>query len=348
MSNILESYFDKSAPPLVFLRPVGFTPDDALRLMSAAKQMSDVVRWRLPPPGVKPDAYLAHASCVAEPLASPLNQKSGQDDISVTTPLRLHVDAQGRYQGAPVCVLGADAASVWHPSTSPAPLELHSRDALADLFLGLKRTAQHLVAIRTYYALGREAWTHRQRWKTHQLHVSNKGLLLAVIDPQRWCIHLRTGVSLEQIEAGNTIIAPQTLPFAAEGFEMLALESALWAFTKRCPASLLDTILPSAFLRTGLLLRRPTTLSAEELGKDCALILQMLGMRAYKADELQQKLRLTRPALMRSLAGLAFVRAIRGNADKTTTAAWFGWLPQTLRHRVFGHSSLPQSTPADL
>jgi hypothetical protein len=338
---VLHSYFDKSAPPLVFLRPVGFAPDDALRLMSAAKQMDETVRWRLPPPGVVPDAYLAHPACISSPLHQQL-QSQIQSPHSVWgahEQVRLQLDKHGEYRGYPVHVLGTAAGGL-HRAIEPGVLQdLHSRDALADLYVGLKHTADTLVSIRTLYALGRDAWNQRERWKTHMVHVSEGGSLLAVIDPQRWCIHLKHDSKIKQIEMANTIIAPQTVPFSAAGFDALQLESAMWAFAKRCAEPLLEEIVPTSFLNVPLSPRRPSTLSESELGKDCVQILKALDMQSLSANQLQQNLRLSRPALLRSLAGLALIRAIWGQPKKHAASPLLRLLPNSFRQRIFGPSS---------
>jgi hypothetical protein len=340
LGKILHSYFDKSSPPLVFLRPVGFAPDDALRLMSAAKQMDETVRWRLPPPGVAPDAFLAHPACVSSSTHH-LRQsqiKAPDSVLSAHEQVRLQLDKHGEYRGYPVHVLGSTIDSIHFAEWPGESLDLHSREMLADLFLGLKQMADKQVSVRTLYALGREAWSQRERWKTHMVHVTAGGNLLAVIDPQRWCIHLKKDYRLDHLEAAGTIIAPQTVPFAAHGFDILPLESALWAFAKRCAEPLLTDIVPTVFLNVPLSPRRPSNLSDSELGKDCVQILKTLDMQSLSANQLQEKLRLSRPALLRSLAGLALIRAIWGQPKVHAAAPLLRLLPASLRRRISGAS----------
>lgn len=334
--------------PLVFVRPVGFSAADSLRLIAAAQRMNEQVRWRLAPIGVQTDVYLAHRDRIT--YRDPPARRSSSLPPSIPTGSfdtfsgrhehsRLWIDAQGRHKTAPVCILGRANTQASPESYLDQPPPLDFPLALEELRLGLAKAAGDLIALRSLYALGLGAWQERHRWKSHRLHLSHGARLIAVIEPEHWKIHLLIGTTAEQIAASNMTSVPQTTPFGHEGFAQLMLETALWEFAKRCPEPLLPSMLPSVFLRMPLTHRRPSEFTEEALGDHCVAILLALDTRSRTADELQASLRLSRPALLRALACLALSRCIRPERERRSLAwAMSGWLPNSLRKRLFGTS----------
>ena len=310
--------------------------------------MNEHVRWRLAPMGVQADVYLAHRDRIThrEPAAkqssnmlssipaSSLNTHSGMHEHS-----RLWVDPQGRHKSAPVCVLGRANTQASPDSYFEQPPSLEFPMALEELRVGLAKATDDLIALRSLYALGLGAWQERTRWKSHRLHFSHAARLIAVIEPEHWKIHLLSGAKVEHFTNSSMTTVPQTTPFGHEGFATLTLEAALWEFAKRCPESMLPSMLPSAFLSMPLTHRRPSEFSEAALGDHCVAILLALDTRSRTADELQASLRLSRPALLRALACLALSRCIRPERERRSfVRAMSGWLPNGLRKRLFGAS----------
>lgn len=51
--------------PLIFIRPIGFNAAESMAIAVLLGRADDqTVRWRLPPQGVPPDAYIAHIRCL--------------------------------------------------------------------------------------------------------------------------------------------------------------------------------------------------------------------------------------------------------------------------------------------
>ncbi len=66
-----------SQAPLLFIRPIGFNAAESMAIALLMEQLSDAsVRWRLPPPGVAPDAYIAHIRCLlhTQQMNAPITQ----------------------------------------------------------------------------------------------------------------------------------------------------------------------------------------------------------------------------------------------------------------------------------
>ncbi len=331
---------------MVFVRPVGFSAADSLRLMQAAQRISEVVRWRLAPQGVQSDIYLAHAHCVRyarasapTPIASSSYGNHSSGHSSFYEHSQLTVDAQGWHNHHPVCVLGRASPEQQEVNDSgyTALASLVFPDALQELSVGLARLQNELISLRMLYALGRSAWEQRSRWKTHRLQLSNGARLLAVIEPQEWRIHLLGECTVSELEAAYLQAVPMSSGFAAAAFDILPLESALWEFAKRCPEGLLTQMVPSVYLSQRLTHRRHTQLSDRALGDHCVALLKALDTSSTTADTLQKHLRLTRPALLRALASLALIRAI--HPEPKSRGVW-GWLPRWWRRKVFGPSGL--------
>jgi hypothetical protein len=351
----LDSGFHSAAAPLVFIKPVGFSTADSLRLMQAAQRLDETVRWRLAPAGVQADVYLAHrASVVYGPVTAPtplqpLHPKpSDTQDYNSTHAesisgayehSRLRLDSKGRYKNQPVCLLGAPRETPAGEGVPRLPA-LQFPAALEDLRTGLQQIANDLFILRVMYALGRCAWLERARWKSHRLHVVDGSQLIAAVEAKHWRVHLLNDVPVESIEAGSVVLAPQSSMFGAPGFSTLPMEQALWEFAKRCPEPLLAQVLPSIYLRERLTHRRHSELSKRELGDHCVAILGALDTQSRTAQDLQDGLRLSRPALLRALACLALTRSIRAERRTQGLRHWLRWLPERMRQRVFGPSTL--------
>jgi hypothetical protein len=351
----LDSGFHSASAPLVFIKPVGFSTADSLRLMQAAQRLDETVRWRLAPAGVQADVYLAHrASVVYGPVTTPIplqplapdygspqayHSTAAESISGAYEHSRLRLDSKGMYKNQPVCLLGIAGAAGGNDGMPRLP-GLQFPGALEELRIGLQQIANDLFILRVMYALGRCAWLERSRWKTHRLHVLDGSQLIAAVEAKHWRVHLLNNVPVELIEAGNVILAPQSSIFGAPGFSTLPMEQALWEFAKRCPEPLLSQVLPSVYLRERLTHRRHSELSKRELGDHCVAILGALDTQSRTAQELQEGLRLSRPALLRALACLALTRSIRTERRAKGLHHWLRWLPDRLRQRVFGPSTL--------
>jgi hypothetical protein len=337
-----DSGFQGFLAPLVFVRTVGISAADALRLMQAAQRMSELVRWRLAPPGVHADVYLAHANsvCRSKPPApqqqhKPGNSSAGQSQNSSFDQTQLYIDDNGWHKTHPVCVLGhASAADDDFLARTPS---LAFPEALQMLQAGLHRIEGELIALRMLYILGCSAWEERARWKTHRLQLSHNARLVAVIEPMVWRAHLLGDCTVDELGQASLQAIPHSSNFAAPGFDALPLEGALWEFAKRCPEGLLSEMVPTVYLRAPLTHRRPTKMSARFLGEHCVAILRALDTHSRTADELQTAMRMQRPALLRTLACLALIRAIH---PEPRPRGLLGWLPQRWRGKVFGISGL--------
>ncbi len=342
--------FHSASAPLAFIKPVGFSTEDSLRLMQAAQRLDETVRWRLAPVGVQADVYLAHRASVvvgSESRPAPLQShqpdgpgeptfynSSAQESISgAYAHTRLRLDSKGQYKGQPVCLLGSPLPAPRHDGTHSLPA-LQFPGVLEELRTGLQQIADDLFILRAMYALGRCAWLERARWKINRLHVTDGAQLIAAIEAKHWRVHLLNNVPIELVEAGSVVLAPQSSVFGAPGFTILPLEQALWEFAKRCPEPMLSRVLPSIYLRGRLTHRRHNALSQRELGEHCMAILGALDTQSLTAQELQDALRLSRPALLRALAGLALTRSIGPERGATGLRYWLGWLPDRLRQRL--------------
>lgn len=343
----MDSGLHSASPPLVFLRPVGLDADDSLRLVQAAKGMSQLVRWRMAPVGVQADVYLAHRANVVygpAPRRGELGNSGHSSQLGASTSsayghTQLYLNDHGWYKNHPVCLLGsADAHET--PANAEQLPTLEFPAALSRLRLELERVEREIIGLRAMYALGRTAWEERKRWRSHRLHIIDGARLIAVIEPLHWRIHLLSDAPIAQIELGNAMLVPHSSAFAAPGFDVLPLEQALWEFAKRCPEGLLAQVLPSKYLREPLTHRRVSELSERELGDHCVVILRALDSQSRSADELQTSLRMSRPALLRALGCLALTRAIHPEYRPGGWLRWLQWLPTRVRRRLSGSSSL--------
>ncbi len=331
-----EAAWPGAGSPIVFLRPIGIAAGDAMRLMEAAKRFEAPVRWRMAPPGVAADVYVAHAfNVVSQYEASTValhpqqvephqavshavafsngsdSQSSAVTSISsnLSRSRKIVLDSQGWHRGHPVCILGKDADTAALEEDELAPLIFP--DALRELERGLQRSLAEMIGSRMLYTIGAMAWEARDKWGTHRLHAVENNQLVAVVEPHLWKFQLLDGCSVERMSKSHLMPMPRSGHFGAEGFHSFTLEAALWEFAKRCPEHLLQEILPSNFLSEPLTHRRAPHLKENALGDHCVAILRALDTRSRTADDLQQSLRMTRASLMRALTCLALVRAIQ-------------------------------------
>lgn len=322
MTVTSEQVWQGDSTPIVFLRPIGIAAGDAMRLMEAAKRMRGNVRWRMAPPGVAADVFLVHRFSVVEtdvattvPVgsvgsdwAASAGSISGQPSSGVGRG-KLRLDEHGWHRGRPVCILGNLVDTSGLDDDELAPLGFP--DALQELERGLERVLDELIGARMLYIVGSLAWEQRHKWPTHRLHAIESGKLVGVIDPFHWQFSLLNGCTVERMMDADIVPMPRSGGFAAEGFHPFQLETALWEFAKRCPEPLLVQILPTGYLQEPLTHRRAPLLKEAALGEHCIAILRALDTQSRTADELQNSLRMTRPALMRALTCLALVRAIQ-------------------------------------
>lgn len=314
-----------------------------MRLMEAAKQMSELVRWRMAPKGVAADAYLVHrfsavdysnANLQAANVDKPSAKDATTSDFKAGSKLML--DALGQHRGRPVCILGQSVETSELDPTQIAPL--HFPDALQEMARGLNPLVQELVRVRMLYAVGLLAWPHRQKWGSHRLHMIEAGQLIAVVDAVTWQFFLREGCSVDRMNRSDVVTMPRSGGFSADGFLVQKFEMALWELAKRCEGAMLDELLPANYLQKPLTHRRAPHLTEHALGDHCASILKALDTRPHTAAELQNALGLTGTALVRALSCLALVRAI-----KPATPAFGGMLQRLggLWSRIVGNRALP-------
>jgi hypothetical protein len=334
--------------PIIFLRPIGITAADALRLMESARRAAMPVRWRMAPQGVASDAYVVHKHSVEVLGDSPSSHNSvwnhsqasphvtlhatpitpvapGADSSGIHSsrgfiPNKIKLDPFGWHRGRPVSVLGSqvDTSGISEQDLAPLPFP----EALQELQQGLQHVMQELVGLRMLYQVGMLTWERRERWRTHRLHVFDDNQLVAVIEPDLWRFHLLDGCTVERLTKAHVTPMPRSGKFHGQGFQSFALETALWEFAKRCPEPMLQLILPARYLTEPLTHRRTPHLKEHALGDHCVAILRALDTQSRTADELETSLRMKRASLMRALTCLALVRAIRPESHRT------GWSSQ--------------------
>jgi phage FluMu protein gp41 len=324
-----------SSAPLVFIKLVGLTTADAMRLMQSAQGMDETVRWRLAPVGVQADAYVVHARSVTHvtsPAAFSDSTPTPQHSGVAAAPL-FAVDSTGCHKNRPVCVLGSNQQTSDADALEPAALAFPQ--VQQELQKGLEHLASQLIRLRMLYILGRTAWEQRHKWKTHRLHLTHQARLVAAIEPHSWRAHLLDASTVYELDNAVVLTVPKSSGFSGPGFDALPLETALWEFAKRCPEALLSKMVPTAYLQAPLTHRRIPKLSERDLGDHCAAILRTLDTQSRTADDLQKILRLSQPALLRAVASLALTRAIH---PEPRAQSMFGWLTLGVRRRVFGPS----------
>jgi hypothetical protein len=338
-----EPAWQGESTPIIFLRPFGIAAGDAMRLMELAKRLRGPVRWRMAPPGVAADAYLVHRFSVVEAASLvkagspgmsnpwPASSSSSASSSNFSAHSQTHgrskllLDKHGWHRGRPVCVLGdgVDTSDLDEDELAP----LNFPEALKDMERGLNALLNDLVGARMLYTVGEMAWEQRSKWATHRLHAIESGQLVGVIDTTHWQFHLRDGCTVDRMTRADLQPIPSSGGFEAEGFHSFMFEAALWEFAKRCPETLLDQILPTAFLEEALTHRRAPHLKENALGDHCVAILRALDTRSRTAADLQASLRLSRPSLMRALTCLALVRAIQPESRRYRgmRSPWSSW-----------------------
>ncbi len=319
----------------MFIRPVGFSAADALRLLKAAQGMDGPVRWRLAPSGVMPDIYLAHADSIQKSarVRASADSASGNSQTSGFEYSHLSVDDNDYHKDHPVCVLGQRS---YDPAATMLPSLLFPA-ALQQLEVGLRKAQEELISQRMLYALGSIALGERRVWRTRRLQLQYRSRLIAVVAPQDWEVHLAANCTVNELDQAVVQAVPQSTGFAAPGFDVLPLEHALWEFAKRCPEALLAQMVPTAYLTQPLTHRRIAQMTERALGDHCAAVLQLLDLGPRTAGELQKQLRLTRPALLRTLACLALIRAVH---PVPKPRGFWNWMPNFVKRRVFGPSGI--------
>jgi hypothetical protein len=286
-----------STPPLFFLRPVGFDPASALALLKAAAAQEHTVRWRLPPPGQEPDAYIAPEGALGLPALE--YRDSGSDTQPDASMLQL--DENGWYHGRPVCVVRR--ATAWSEPALP--------EALDDLAHGLRLLAMQLGRTQVLYLLAAQTWAVHPDLSPAVLEWRSQGRLLAAVDTAYWQAWLYPGLEPEQLSAATLSQSKQVPSADCFGFEQLPLEWLLWSFAQRCEEALLTRLLPERFLHLALVHRRPTIMSSKQLGRHGKGVLRLTEMHAKTATELGHALGLSEAGLLRVLSALALTRAIQ-------------------------------------
>jgi hypothetical protein len=320
-------------PPLAQLQPVGLTIEETAAVLHAAQRESQEVRWVLPLPGFKPDAYVAHMRSVDLPDEQPF--AGARPPASPGAPRRLVVDERGFHAGHPVCLLGnvEGTHSGWMPERQNAQAELHDT---------LRYAASQLLPVRLRYALAHIAWLLRKHWKTSQFRLWERKRLIAVIEPARWHMALAPGVTPQQLAQASLETVPSSTPLQTLGMEDLAMPLALWTLAQRCPEDALLAMLPTSFRNQPLMLRNALPLPAADAGKHAVAVLDALEAKHMTEAELQHQLRIPEDVLLRALTCLAMGRSIRTVPGRFAGSKLVSRLPDSLRHSLF-----PPSTEFD-
>jgi hypothetical protein len=298
----------------MFLRPIGFAPAVALALAKAAGELQEgLVRWRLPPSGMEPDAYIAPEGALGLPATEFRDTVS--DNIPDTSVLQL--DEQGWYRGKPVCVVRGLA-----PDASAEQVQHAIEDDLAH---GLRLLTIQLSRTRVIYELGAQVWaarvasrrkasgaSHPHIW-VWENHVANP---LAAADTRRGRAWLLPGLEPEQLDTTRLASAVLDPDAACVGFEQLPLAWLMWSFTQRCTGSEVERLLPADALTLPLVPRRTEILGSKQLGRNGVAVLKLVGHGRRTAKELQGKLGLSDDGLQRVVVGLLLIRAIRVVRDE--------------------------------
>lgn len=316
--------------PLAQLQPVGLSPDETTAVIAAAARLDDGVRWILPMPGFRPDAYVTHLRSVDFPGEQVIRTAA---EALHQPPRRLLVDENGRHGGRPVCILGNSEAS-------------HSRwsaerpGAIAELDESLRFAARQLMPQRLHYTLARIAWERRQQWKNRQFHLVLDHQPIATIEPTHWRMSLRTGVTPKQLAEAEVIARPHSADMPSKNLEPFPMAQALWTLAQRCDAESLPEMLPTSFLDSRLCRRHALPVTASEAGQHCLTVLDALEMTSLNAEELRAMLELPEPVLMRALTCLALGRAIRQTREENPISRLSTWLPSAWRQSLAHTSEL--------
>jgi hypothetical protein len=303
-----------TTPPLMFLRPVGFAPGVALALAKAAEDLQEgLVRWRLPPSGMEPDAYIAPEGALGLPATE------FRDTVSDTIPGEsvLQLDEHGWYRGKPVCVVRGLA-----PQATAQEVQ-HAIDD--DLAHGLRLLTTQLSRTRVIYELGAQVWAARL---ASRRRAPGKGAVaaphphvwlwenqvanpLAAADTRRGRAWLLPGLEPEQLDATQLVSSMVEPDAACVGFEQLPLAWLMWSYTQRCSRPELERLLPPDALTQPLARRRSEILGSKQMGRHSVAVIRLIEHGPRTASELQEKLGLTDITLRRVLVGLLLIRTIR-------------------------------------
>jgi hypothetical protein len=300
----------------MFLRPVGFDPAVALALAKAASELQEgLVRWRLPPSGMEPDAYMAPEGALGLPALE------FRDTVSDTVPGEsvLQLDEQGWYRGKPVCVVRGLA-----PQATAQEVQQAIEDDLAH---GLRLLTTQLSRTRVIYELGAQVWAARVATRRSRsdrspgpLHAPHPHIWLwenqvanplAAADTRRGRAWLLPGLEPEQLDTTRLVSSMVEPDTACTGFEQLPLAWLLWSYTQRCSGPELEQLLPPDALTLPLAQRRSEILGSKQLGRHGVAVIKLIDHGPRTAAELQEKLGLSDASLQRVLVGLLLIRAIR-------------------------------------
>jgi len=316
--------------PLAQLQPVGLSPDETAAVIAAAAKLDDGVRWVLPMPGFRPDAYVTHLRSVDLPGEQVVRAPAEAPHLP---PRRLLVDENGRHGGRPVCMLGNSEASHsrWAPERPDAMVELHE---------SLRFATRQLMPQRLHYTLARMAWERRKQWKNRQFHLLLDRHLIATIEPAHWRMSLRTGVTPTQLAEAEIVARPHSAEVPSKSLKPFAMAQALWTLAQRCDTESLPEMLPTSFLDSRLCRRHALPVAASEAGQHCLTVLDALEMTSLNAEELRAMLELPEPVLMRALTCLALGRAIRQTREENPISRLSAWLPSSWRQSLAHTSEL--------
>lgn len=315
--------------PLAQLQPVGLSPDETAAVLAAAAKLDDGVRWVLPTPGFRPDAYVTHLRAVDLPGEQP--PPKAMADARYQPPRRLLVDENGRHGGRTVCMLGGSEAShsQWVPDRPDAMIELNE---------ALRFAARQLMPHRLHYTLARLAWERRKQWKSNQFHLMLDRHLVATIEPAHWRMSLRAGVTPTQLAQAEIVARPHGASLPSQSLKPFPMTLALWTLAQRCDTASLPGMLPTSFLDSRLCRRHSLPVAASEAGQPCLAVLDALEMTSLNAAELRAMLELPEPVLLRALTCLALGRAIRQTREENPVSRLSAWLPSSWRQSL-SHSS---------
>lgn len=241
---------------------------------------------------------------------------------------KLELDEHGWYKDHPVCILGSTDGS-HDTGEAAADLQvLRFPTALHHMVSQLRRIEHEIIGIRMLYQIGRLAWDHRDAWRTSSLHVHHDNRLVAVIEPRQFKAHILEDCRVQSLEMADVVRAAPEGGSAGRDFHSVSLEWPLWELAKRCPEEMLAHVVPQRYLQSPLSPGRAPELNTKQLGEHCTAVLRALDIRPMTAMQLKNSLRLQDQALLRVIASLAIIRAIRVEPE---VKGLLRWLPRRLK-----------------
>lgn len=295
------------SPPHAFLRTVGLSTVEADAVLEVSSRQDPVVRWRLAPPGLLPDVYVAHLRSVHLPEDSGWHVYRGPANRFRQ---EIVIDDDGLCHGRPVCLLGEDDTTheAWAPD---AP------EAIAELKAGLGHAVRRLLPQRLDYELARVALRHRRRWGTHAIRLTRgeDGELLALISPSAGVALTRQGLQPEELGSAMVRTVPAAHRESTTGFDVRPMERMLWIFALRCADAALADLVPAIYLTAPLTRRKPVPVENGLVSDHCRAFLGLLEKDAATAGTLGVALGLERTDLLRALACLTLSRSIGVDHD---------------------------------